>query len=77
MAAFDLKLSQGVNCIVIRKDLLDRFLKEKDYILLWMDDAEKEIHGENTTIDNWSEWSGYYVYDGATIKGKMKLDILR
>ena len=44
LAAFDTDLTQKVNSVVVRKDILDTFLSKTGMKLVWLVDAEKEIH---------------------------------
>lgn len=72
LAAFDVDLSQKHNCFVIRKDLLDLFLKENQLKLVWYVDGQKEIHGKDRRIDYWSEWNAILSYEKDKILGKPK-----
>ncbi len=55
--------------IVIRKDFLMRFLKEKKYTLFWTCFGEKQFFGARQT---WGEWSGFFYLENGSIKGKYK-----
>ena len=73
LAAFDTRLTQKINSVVVRKDILDSFVHKTGYYLVWLVDAEKEIHGDKQTIAAWSDWEGVYVYNGKDVLGDMKL----
>lgn len=52
LTVFDISLTQKHNCIVIRRDLLDCFLKETGLELVWLVDCEKEINALDLRIEN-------------------------
>lgn len=53
LAAFDTDLTQKVNSVVVRKDILDTFLSKTGMKLVWLVDAEKEIHAGDYSISGW------------------------
>ena len=55
--------------MVLRKDYLDKFLKERDYVLFWTCIGEKQFFGGH---QEWGEWSGLFYLDGSSIRGKME-----
>lgn len=69
LAAFDLRYTQKYNCVVIRKDLLDKFLHDRNMELIWIADSEKEIHSLDNSISKWSEWETVFTYAGDQING--------
>ena len=71
LAAFDADITQGINTVVVRKDILDSFLRKTGYKLVWLVKAEKEIHTGDYSIISWSEWEGVYVYEGSSISGEI------
>lgn len=71
LAAFDTDLTQGINSVVVRKDILDDFLKETKMKLVWLVDAEKEIHAEDYSITRWSDWEAVFTYEGNHITGEI------
>lgn len=74
LAAFDTDLTQKVNNVVIRKDILDEFLDKTKMKLIWLVKGSKEIHQENNySVTKWSDWEGLFKYNGNTIDGKMKM----
>ena len=73
LAAFDTELTQKVNSVVVRKDILDRFLIKTGLKLVWLVQAEKQIHADDYSIATWSEWEAVYEYDGKGITGEIKL----
>ena len=73
LAAFDLRITQGENCFVIRRDLLKSFLEDKGYKLVWLLRAGKEVHGEDLSISKLSEWEGVYIFNEKGIEGDIKM----
>ena len=57
------------NSIVIRKDYLDRFLQEKEYVMFWTCFGEKHFYKAR---QSWSEWSGLFYYDGRKAVGSFR-----
>lgn len=71
LAAFDTDLTQKVNSVVVRKDILDIFLSKTGMRLVWLVDAEKEIHAGDYSVTKWSNWEAVFVYDGNDITGEI------
>ena len=71
LAAFDTDLTQKVNSVVVRKDILDSFLDRTGFKLVWLVDAEKEIHAEDFSIACSSDWEAVYIYEGDHIDGEI------
>ncbi len=71
LAAFDTDLTQKVNSVVVRKDIMDSFLSQTDLKLVWLVDAEKEIHNGDYSISSWSDWEAVYIYEGDRITGEI------
>lgn len=69
LAAFDTNLTQKMRRVVVRKDILDSFLEKTGMQLVWLVDAEKEIHADDHTIASWSDWEGMYIYKNGEISG--------
>ena len=68
IAAFDLNISQKESGVVLRKDLLDAFLKKNNLNLIWFVRASKELHsGEDLVILRYGDRSGAYFYNGTEI----------
>lgn len=61
---FNTDLTQKVNSVVVRKDILDTFLGKAGMKLVWLIDAEKEIHSEDYSITNWGDWEVVFTYEG-------------
>ena len=57
------------NSLVIRKDYLERFLKEKGYVMFWACFGEKQFFKAR---QSWSEWSGLFYYEEGKIVGKFE-----
>jgi hypothetical protein len=72
LAAFDVRRVQDNGRAVIRKDLLDKFLAERKLRLIWIVNAEKEIHNPVTRlVSQYSEWTGVLSYNGSDINGRL------
>ncbi len=71
LAAFDTDLIQKVNSVVVRKDILDTFLSKTGMKLVWLVDAEKEIHAGDYSITKWSDWEAVFIYEGDGIAGEV------
>lgn len=72
LAAFDTALTQNVNCVVIRKDIIDSFLEKTGLKLVWLVDAEKEILSEDIRKIVWSNWEAVFIYEKDGITGKIR-----
>lgn len=72
LAAFDTNLTQNINSVVVRKDILDAFLDKTEMILVWLVKAQKEIHEGDYSISKWSDWEAAYVYKGDDITGDIR-----
>ena len=73
LAAFDTDLTQKINSVVVRKDILDGFLKKNGMKLVWLVQAEKEIHKEDRSITKWSEWEAVFTYERDHINGNIHM----
>lgn len=71
LAAFDTNLTQKVNSVVVRKDILDTFLGKNGMKLVWLVDAEKEIHARDYSIAKWNDWEAVFTYEGDGIAGEI------
>ena len=69
LAAFDTTITQNINSVVVRKDILDSFLAQTGWKLVWLVDAEKEIHARDFSIISWSDWEAVFIYEGDHIVG--------
>lgn len=69
LAAFDTDLTQKINSVVVRKDILDEFLVKIGMKLVWLVDAEKEIYVRNYPQPSWSNWEAVFVYEGDRVAG--------
>ena len=72
LAAFDTDLTQKMNCVVVRKDILDTFLDMTGMKLVWLVDSDKEIHAGDYSITNWSDWEAVFTYEGENITGEIR-----
>ena len=71
LAAFDTDLTQEINSVVVRKDILDTYLDKTGMKLVWLVDAEKEIHAADYSITKRSEWESVFIYEGSDITGEI------
>ncbi len=71
LAAFDTDLTQNINSVVVRKDILDSFLAKMNMKLIWLVDAEKEIHAGDYSIKRWSDWEAVFIYEEDSITGEL------
>lgn len=72
LAAFDTDLTQKINSVVVRKDILDTFLEKIGMKLVWLVDAEKEIHAGDYSISKWSDWEAVFIYERDSIAGEIR-----
>ena len=71
LAAFDTDFTQKINSVVVRKDILDAFLEKTKMKLVWLVDAEKEIHTEDYSIAKWSKWEAVFTYERDSVTGEI------
>lgn len=71
LAAFDIDITQKAGGVVVRKDILDSFLDQTGMKLVWLVDAEKEIHMENYSTVSWSDWEAVFIYETDGVSGNM------
>ena len=69
LAAFDVFLTQKHRCVVVRKDLLDTFLRKTGLELVWLAQSQKEIYNSGGQIQKWSNWEAIFTYDETGISG--------
>lgn len=75
LAAYNLEFSTSrESCLVVRKNLLDKFQKEKKLHLVWILKAGKEIHDDDGGILGESCWSGLIAYSSKGVTGSLKQD---
>ena len=72
LAVFDTALTQKINSVVVRKDILDNFLSKMEMKLIWLVDAEKEIHAGDYSSTRWSDWEAVFIYEGESITGELR-----
>lgn len=71
LAAFDTSVTKGKMGIVVRQDLLDKFLAERGLRLVWFGQAAKEIHGLDSRIQRFNDWRGLWLYENDAATGRM------
>ena len=75
VAALDTVLCKSISGFVIRKDILDAFLKKTDYKLIYFIDGAKELHTPiNWHIERDSRWKGLMLYNGKSFQGHCNKD---
>ncbi len=62
LAAFDTSLNGQKWGLVIRKDLLDKFLKKTGMKLIWFLKGAKEVHNNELYLESSSDWSALFIY---------------
>lgn len=72
LAAFDTNLTQKINSVVVRKDILDDFLDKIGMKLVWIVDAAKEIHAGDYSISDSSNWEAAFIYERDNIAGEIR-----
>ena len=73
LAAFDTDLTQKINSVIVRKDILDSFISQTGLKLVWLVDAEKEIYAEDYSMVKRSNWEAVFVYEGNHIAGDINM----
>ena len=71
LAAFDTKVTQHIGGVVIRKDLLDEFLRKRGLKIIWIADARKEVHNADLSISQSIEWTGLLTYGKEYVEGNI------
>jgi len=69
LAAFDTYFTQGVNGVVVRKDILDSYLEKKNNCLIWFVQAEKRSAASSGNGCEIKAWEGLFYYDNDNIGG--------
>ena len=68
LAAFDTHINLDVGCVVVRKDIIDNFLKEENLILIWVLEGAKELHRNDYSTYKCNYWTGVITYDGSDLR---------
>ena len=71
LAAFDIGLTQNATGVLVRKDILDKFLSFNDFKLVWLVDAEKAVHSDGYMISMSNRWKGILIYNDGNIEGEI------
>lgn len=71
LAAFDTSVTGEKLGIVVRQDLLDKFLQKRGLRLVWFVKASKEIHNYGNQTQRFTDWGGLWLYENNTVTGKM------
>lgn len=75
IVAFNQSINDGGTIeLLLRRDILDKFLGENNYSAFWYIQAEKIFFLDNRQ-SKWSNWNGYYLYKNNKIDGKLKCAI--
>ena len=72
LAAFDASLTQNTTGVLVRKDVLDKFLSLNELELVWFVDAEKDVHADGYLITKSSRWKGMFIYNNGNIEGDIR-----
>lgn len=68
LAVIDTDQYEGHAGVVIRKEILEKYLRENDMDLFWVVYGEKQYFTESHMTQKWSEWEGAFLYrDGKSI----------
>lgn len=70
LIAYDSVDNKYSHRFLIRKDYIDKFLKEKNYVLFWTNMGEKRFNIGISEL-KYSEWSGFTWYDKGKYQGEM------
>lgn len=71
LTAFDTDLTKQKAGLVIRKDALDKFLKIKNYHLVWFINASKEVYDDKRNmISSFTDWTGLLEYTNDNVEGE-------
>ena len=72
IVAFDQSLNNGKPAeLLIRRDVLDKFLEENEYSVFWYVKGEKTFFLGNQE-SKWSNWNGCFLYNNKKIEGGLK-----
>ena len=74
LVAFDGELTDTINGLIIRKDYLDRFLKENELSIIWDFVGEKQYFTQNPRGQYYSRWEGVCWEDKQSIQNQIDLD---
>ena len=78
LAAFDTGITQNINSVVVRKDILEAFLEKTRLKLVWIVQVEKEIHSGDYSTTCWSKGETVFTYEKDGISGDIaQLQIIR
>lgn len=72
LIAYDSVDNKYSHRFLIRKDYIDKFLKEKEYVLFWTNMGEKRFNIGISEL-KYSEWSGFTWYDIGKYQGEMSI----
>ena len=72
LASFDTRETQKIDGVLIRKDILDKYLVKKELSIIWCCHIEKGIHASGHGLDCYGEWEALYSYNGEGIEERMR-----
>lgn len=74
LAAFDLKVINQGQGLIVRKDIIDKFIKSSNLNLVWFVNGEKEIRTDDFSlgVSKYSEWTGALFYEEGTVNGEIQ-----
>ncbi|MCK3942081.1 hypothetical protein HCC47_04305 [Streptococcus suis] len=74
LVIFDGELTGVINGLVIRKDYLDRFLKENELSIIWDFVGEKQYFTQTPREQYYSRWEGIFWEDKDSMRNQIYLD---
>lgn len=74
LIAFDGELTDTINGLIIRKDFLDKFLKDNGLSIIWDFVGEKQYFTQNPREQYYSRWEGVFWEEGHSMKNKIHID---
>ncbi|HFR3628678.1 TPA: hypothetical protein ACHVD0_002113, partial [Streptococcus suis] len=74
LVVFDGELTGVINGLIIRKDYLDRFLKENELSIIWDFVGEKQYFTQTPREQYYSRWEGIFWKDKDSMSSQIYLD---
>lgn len=74
LVSFDGEITDTINGLVIRRDFLDKFLKENDLSVVWDFVGEKQYFTQNPRKQYYSRWEGVFWDEQDSVKNKIYID---
>lgn len=74
LVAFDGEITDTINGLVIRRDFLDKFLKESDLSIVWDFVGEKQYFTQKPREQYYSRWEGIFWEEQYSIKSNIEIN---